>query len=419
MQISKMKRGLRLFSLIMERQKLYLTFVLCYILLLGSWCLAEGKRRFRRSYHTREPRSILVIQLMKIGDMVCTTPVFRELRSRFPNAKITVMALPLIAGILEHNPHVDAIVRYDAPTIEGKLSTLYAFLDSLKSENFDWSVNLSPNFRNISYTCLALIPNRICLRTPYCSNMTKSMYWAHSGILEYNSKTSATKAYLDLLRFIGITAYSFDKDVYINSNDTEEVRTFFKRHHIREDDCVVALHPFAGVRMKEWGKKKFIQLAEHIIERYHAKILVIGSAADRADADRMQGEAACSLINTCGEFRLSQLPALLAECRAFISVDTGPLYIADALRIPVINIAGPCSLQTQSPDGIFRIVQKPLECLPCSFIMNAPRICRRGDRKCLDMISVDDVLSALSEFVSDRERSTRVELRSRKDASSR
>ena len=60
-----------------------------------------------------------------------------------------------------------------------------------------------------------------------------------------------------------------------------------------------------------------------------------------------------------------------------------------------MNIAGPCDLHTQTPDGVHEIVQKPLDCVPCSFIMNAPRICKVGDRKCLELVSVDEVFEAL------------------------
>jgi ADP-heptose:LPS heptosyltransferase len=310
------------------------------------------------------------------------------------------MVLPLTAGILENNPHINEVIQYDSSVIEGSFRKTLSFIRDLRMAKFDWSFDFSPNFRNIAYTCLAWIPNRICIRTPYCSRMTKSLYWMQTGICDYDSRSSAMRAYLESLEFIGISDYSMKKEVYVQPGDTPFVERFLAIHNIQPEDTVIALHPFAGVRMKEWGSDKFIQLAEQIVHHYKAKIVLIGALSDRENAEKMREKTTHGLVNSCGEFSLSQLPALLSRCQVFISVDTGPLYIANALGVPVVNIAGPCDLHTQSPDGIHEIIQKSLECAPCSFIMDAPRICKRGDRKCLKLVSVDEVLEALERLLA-------------------
>jgi ADP-heptose:LPS heptosyltransferase len=390
-----MKRNVLPLSVIKERRKLYTTFLLLYALLPVTCCIAGLKRMLGRIAGKEEkPFSILVIQLMKIGDVMCTTPVFRELRACYPQAHITAMVLPLTSGILENNPYVDEIIAYDSSVIEKNLRETLLFIKFLWSHQFEWSFIFSPNFRNIAYTCFAFIPNRVCIRTPYCSRITKAVYWSQTAILDYNSRTSAMKAYLETLQFIGISEYAMTKEIYIDPDDTLLVENFLENHQIGSEDPVIALHPFAGVQMKEWGKEKFVALADRLVERYHARILLVGASQDCEKAQELVNRAKYPLINTCGMFTLSQLPALLKKCHTLISVDTGPLYIANALGVPVVNIAGPCDLHTQSPDGIYEIVQKPLECVPCSFIMNAPKVCKRGDRKCLKIVTVDDVLEA-------------------------
>lgn len=363
-----------------------------------------GFRRVRQSLRggrapaDGEGLAVLVIQLQKIGDLVCTTPVFRELRARFPKAHIAVMVLPFTQGILTHNPYIDDIIPYD-PSAQGAswMSTL-ALARKLSRRRFDWSLNFSPSVHNLALSCLALIPRRIGLRSPHLSGMTRAFYWTYSQSVPYNSDRSATAAYLECLRPLGIDAPTAKREIFVNPADRPRAQRFFQEHDMAPTEMLIALHPFAGVSMKAWGGENFARLAERLVEDYAAAIVIIGADQDASEASRIQKQTRCQVLNACGRFTLAQLPALLERCALLISVDTGPLYMADALGVPVVDIAGPCDMQTQSPLGLYAVVQDDLTCIPCSFIMNGPRTCRRGDRACITRITVDAVLNAVKQL---------------------
>ena len=80
------------------------------------------------------------------------------------------------------------------------------------------------------------------------------------------------------------------------------------------------------------------------------------------------------------------------QLKVFIGTDTGPVYIAGALNVPLIEIAGPSDLNTQKPSGNKSIfIKKELSCYPCSFIMNAPRICKTGHHRCIKDVTVEEI----------------------------
>ena len=54
-------------------------------------------------------RSVLFLRYDKIGDMIVTTPVFRELKSVYPQVKIIVLASEINKNVLNNNPYVDEI----------------------------------------------------------------------------------------------------------------------------------------------------------------------------------------------------------------------------------------------------------------------------------------------------------------------
>ena len=51
-------------------------------------------RTARMPKTTGSPKSIIVFRLDQLGDLVLTTPLFRELRRNFPNARCTVVVHP-------------------------------------------------------------------------------------------------------------------------------------------------------------------------------------------------------------------------------------------------------------------------------------------------------------------------------------
>ena len=71
-------------------------------------------RRFTRkksiNFDIQKAINILFLRYDRIGDMVITTPVFRELKLAFPDIQITVLASKINQEVLINNPYVDHIV---------------------------------------------------------------------------------------------------------------------------------------------------------------------------------------------------------------------------------------------------------------------------------------------------------------------
>src|SRR5205085_2499704 len=57
--------------------------------------------------------TILVIQLKRAGDVIVTTPVLPVLRAALPEAKIDFLVDRPFAPLLENNPYLRDIHRYD------------------------------------------------------------------------------------------------------------------------------------------------------------------------------------------------------------------------------------------------------------------------------------------------------------------
>ena len=56
-------------------------------------------------------KRVLVIQTAKIGDMICSAPIFREIKKKYPHLHLTVMQSPVTAELLKYNPYVDEVIE--------------------------------------------------------------------------------------------------------------------------------------------------------------------------------------------------------------------------------------------------------------------------------------------------------------------
>jgi ADP-heptose:LPS heptosyltransferase len=129
---------------------------------------------------------------------------------------------------------------------------------------------------------------------------------------------------------------------------------------------------------------------------------LIGSEADKNTAQEIlnKSENKNSIIDSTGAFGLSELPALLEQLSLFIGVDTGVTYMADALNVPIIHIAGPIDISEQRPIGErVTIIQHKLPCVPCTYVFKAAYSCKRGDRICITSVDVLEIIEAAKKLL--------------------
>ena len=95
-----------------------------------------------------------------------------------------------------------------------------------------------------------------------------------------------------------------------------------------------------------------------------------------------------------GRTSIRELMALISRCKLVITNDSGPMHMSAALGIPVIAIFGSTDPELSGPIGKGHvIIKKDVSCSPC-FLRTCPT-----DLKCMEMISVDDVLKGIEKVL--------------------
>jgi heptosyltransferase-2 len=116
-------------------------------------------------------------------------------------------------------------------------------------------------------------------------------------------------------------------------------------------------------------------------------VLVIGSAAEAHIAAEISSPLAEKPCVLAGKTTLQQLKGLISLAHLFVSNDSGPMHLANALRVPLVGIFGPTDPAVTGPfeQPAAVVKRNDVPCWPCSY-----RTCPY-DHRCMMGIDPEEV----------------------------
>ena len=84
------------------------------------------------NFDIKKSKKVLILKYDRIGDMIVTTPIFRELKHAYPNIEISVLASQVNKDVIKYNPYVDDIYINYKNNIFTDLPTLLKLRKELK-----------------------------------------------------------------------------------------------------------------------------------------------------------------------------------------------------------------------------------------------------------------------------------------------
>lgn len=351
-------------------------------------------------YKKRGPKRFLVIDNGKIGDLVCATPVFRAIKETFPTSYLTLITDPANFGVLKNNPRIDAIFLLRRQST--LLSQIRVFLKVFIG-GYHGSVVLVPGTTNYLIPYFACIPVRVGTVAREYGNY---YWWISKFTLNRFSiflpRSLSIGHYLDLLKYLNVNHKNLKKEVFYKEEGKRKALAFLKTQGWVEGQKIVAFSVTSGNKIKEWPLDRFAKVMTRVHDLYGFWPLLIGGPRDKDVIDRVSQMLPSKITPLkATEFSLEELPALLSCADYFIGVDTGPLYIANALGIPVVDIAGPCDIYDQMPiyEECEVVYVKNLPGWPYSSVLKTATVLTPEQMQSVWGITDDDVIAAFAKLV--------------------
>jgi lipopolysaccharide heptosyltransferase II len=153
---------------------------------------------------------------------------------------------------------------------------------------------------------------------------------------------------------------------------------------------LIGIHPGARSPARRWPGEHFATIADVLSREHGATILLTGSREEEELAAEVASRMSASTLNLAGKTSLGGLAALISRLDLFISNDTGPAHLANAVDTPSVTVFGPAEFRRWAPLDRERhvVVRRAVACSPC------PHWICPIDHRCLRWISPNEVLKA-------------------------
>lgn len=293
-------------------------------------------------------KRILIIQTGKLGDMVCTTPVFRAIKNNIPNSFLIVAGDKVNKEILNGNKYVDEYI------LSSEIDT-----NKVKSLKLDVSILLTPNPRILKSLILGrvrkiIVPRVVGGYSPYATKIYRFLSLFVTKV-PHRMGYYAPQEYLNMLIPLGIRDKDTKKELFFTTEADLKTNQFIKGN---EGKIKIGLSASAGNKIKNWGADNFAKVADALYSHGGTVLYVIGSDRDRAEVDEMVSKlnSKTQVINLLSKLSIEDLKAFISKLDIFISVDTGPIYIAEAFNVATVDILGPMDENEQPPRSKKNIV---------------------------------------------------------------
>ncbi|MDR1695226.1 MAG: glycosyltransferase family 9 protein [Endomicrobium sp.] len=198
----------------------------------------------------------------KIGDMVVSTLLFREMKKKYPDKKIYVLCGKNNREIIKHNPYVD-----ETAVKTGKFFKDLRVYNYLNSKKIDVFVDFFP-FRPRPLHLYMLRK----INPEFLIGFNKENYNIYDFSLNSNYKNiHITKIYSDALNFLGIANPSLKYDVFLSGDEEKygmEIREKFAGKKL------VFLNTYAAKKRKNFSLEKTNGLIDKILSDKEAQVIL-------------------------------------------------------------------------------------------------------------------------------------------------
>jgi ADP-heptose:LPS heptosyltransferase len=351
-----------------------------------------------------------VLRCNALGDYLMATPALAALRTRFPDAELTllgarwherfltgrpgpvdrVLVLPRVAGLAGQPP--------DAPDA----AALPAFLAAVRAQRYDLAVQLHGGGATSNPLVAALGARRtIGLRAAGAPPLDANV--------PYRYYQPEADRFLEVVRLVGADGSAEYPTLAVS--DAERAAAAALLPGIGP---WVALHAGATDPRRRWPAERFATLADALTEA-GARPALVGAAGEAEVSAAVRAAAANPIIDLTGRTDLGTLAAVLQRSAVVVANDSGPLHLARAVGTATVGLywcgnainAAPATRTRHRP-----LLSWTVHCPECGADCSTVGHPHRPGDGCahrpsfLDQIPVAEVCEEVSDLLASRSRTS-------------
>jgi len=319
-------------------------------------------------------KKILVIRFGAIGDVVHTTIIHQSIKENHPNCELHFLTSDFIVPLLEADPNLAKVYRFDNSKKDDFLYLLKLGLQ-FRKEKFDIVINMQNSIRN-RFINLIANPKKVVYRNKFRVHAVDAFF------------NSGKEVFPDLEKPKDLKLFLSDKTLAsVESKIQKYPRPFIVINPGGENDN--------ARQGRIWPLTNWIDLSNKLIKKHGGTVFIVGSKGEKEYHKELLKIDSSVLFS--GELTLDKSAALFKKADLFISGDSGPLHMASALGVNTLGLMGSTPATSCGPYGTKGYSIDPL--YKCE--TGCDKVCLQAQddkyKPCMTSITVQTVLDFIKE----------------------
>jgi ADP-heptose:LPS heptosyltransferase len=373
---------------------------------LAIWWTRLTCRDHPRASAARD--SFILFRLDALGDLVLTTPLFRELKRAYPNAHITAVVQQAYRSLLENNPHVDELLS--VPSVRNAalkhlhylLTTLKFYWRELRGRRFD--VAICPRWDTDEHLATLLCTLTTAdLRVAYSERASAGKQRFNKGFdrafdisLDPGPLRHEVERNIAIVETLGGNVKDTATEIALTAEDREYANRVLL--NVSGDSVLVALGIGAQSPGRRWPLERYSAVIDELSKKVPVHTVITCAPSEHEQATHL-ARALSTGSSISDSAAIRETCALLQRCDLFIGNDTGAAHLAAAMKCPTIVISRhPMHGDPEHPNSPARFVPWGVPaCVlqPEHGLGDCNASCREISRPhCILEVSVPEVVSA-------------------------
>ena len=340
------------------------------------------------------PRRILLIQIVKLGDVLLSSALLDDLRAAWPDALIDVLTGPAALPLLANHPLVSSIHTYR----EAQVPALWL---AIRRAGYDVIVDVQSSAASAPLVWGSRAAVRVGwgIRAPW--------RWAYTRTLPRGGRDPefVVRERRRLLETIQVPVGRTRPRLYLTDAERAQAAHDWRALGLPAGRPLVGISLSSSVPMKEWPVERWADVAD-ALDNQGVQPVVLLATGDEAKAAVFAARTNAAVLVPPRDLRA--FAAMLPALSAYVSPDTGPAHFAMALGVPTVTLYTPGNAKFWNPGDDDTVAIEAPSSPPCPECAIQP-LARREQlvHHCIPRIPVDAVVQAVVRLLDRRAASAR------------
>jgi ADP-heptose:LPS heptosyltransferase len=280
---------------------------------------------------------ILIIQLRQLGDILLTTPIFRELKKAHPEAELTFLSHAMGRLVVEGNPYIDRHLTYsDSMSWRDELS----LVQKIRSFKFDCVLDFMFNPKSCFYVALSGARKKVSFQS------SRSFFF--DLVVPRGGDAYIVDEKFRILRAMGISPTSISLDLPWDEHHIAPTQALLNVDSFAHSKLRVVISPTHRRAHRRWPLAAFSKLAMGLIQNWGADIIWLWGPGEESLCDEAIAMTKLPTLKA-PKTTFKELAALISNCDLFIGNSNGPSHIAVAADTLSLQFHGPTLASSWCP----------------------------------------------------------------------